>query len=153
VEGILASVNNDTIKISHKHHILSPLRLQIVKDIERTKYPMLRIDKNSCEVCGVCASKCPDDNLIKTETHIEIKDQFHCLHCFRCMNHCPSNSITFGKLTIGENRYTIKKRNQFFKEAVSGHREKYWPDFERIRMEWRNKTIRYWWKYRKNPEV
>lgn len=153
VENVLSSVDNKNIKISHKHHILNPLRLKIVKDIERTKYPKLQINQDSCSLCGVCASKCPDDNLVNRKTHIEIKDKYHCLHCLRCMNHCSSNAIIFGRLTIGKNRYTMKLRNQLYEKATSGYREKYWPDFESIRLKWRKRTIQYWWKHRKNPEI
>lgn len=153
VEKIINFSSERDVKIKHKHNPLNFLRLKIVEDIERTKYPRLQIDREACIACGLCARKCPDNNLILKEKHIEIVDNQNCLHCLRCMNHCPSNAIIFGKLSIGENRYTLKKRNELFQRAASGHREKYWQDFEEIRMEWRKKTIKYWRKHRKNPEV
>jgi Fe-S-cluster-containing hydrogenase component 2 len=104
-------------------------------------------------MCGLCARKCPDDNLINRDDYIEIVDDKHCLHCLRCMHHCTSNAINFGKLTQGNNRYTLKKRNDFFEKSSSGYKEKYWADFEKTREIWRKNTIKYWWKHRKSPEI
>lgn len=153
VKDIIYLSGKRNFSVKHSHNPLSTLRLKIVKDIERTKYPKLQIDTEVCSVCGLCAKKCPDNNLINRETHIEIADESHCLHCLRCMNHCQSNAIVFGKLSIGDNRYTLHKRNELYKKAASGYREKYWPDFEKIRIAWRKNTIKYWWSHRKNPEV
>ncbi len=134
-------------------NILAPLRLKIVKDIEISKYPKLQINRDVCKMCGLCVIKCPDSNLVNQGDYIEILDNKNCLHCLRCMHHCSSNAINFGKLTQGNNRYTIKKRNIFFERSASGHKEKYWEDFERTRKLWRKNTVKYWWKHRKNPET
>lgn len=136
-----------------KPHPLAPLRLKLVKNIEITKYPKLQINTDDCTMCGLCAKKCPDKNLVNQGDYIKIVDDKDCLHCLRCMHHCPSNAINFGKLTQGDNRYTIKKRNYFFEKSTSGHKEKYWEDFEKTRELWRKNTIKYWWKHRKNPET
>jgi len=140
-------------RVIQNHDFISPLRLIIVKDIERTKYPKLQIDRDKCTVCGLCATQCPDDNLTELADYIKIIDQENCLHCLRCMHHCPQNAIIFGKLTKGENRYTFKTRNKLFKKASSGYKEKYWSDFYAIRSKWRRNTIKYWLKYRRNPEI
>ena len=143
----------EDFRLSPKHDLISPLRLQIVKDIERTKYPKLQIDHAVCEGCGLCAAQCPDDNLKKIDGQIFVIDQYHCLHCLRCMNHCPQNAISFGKLTQGENRYTLKIRNELYKKAANGHKEPYWADFYQIRSKWRRKTIQYWLTHMRTPEL
>lgn len=153
VDRILSSIHTNSVKITHKHTVFSKAKLKLVKDIERTKYPKMQIDKNVCSGCGLCARKCPDQNLVMMENHIKIHDEYTCLHCLRCMNHCPANAIIFGKLTVGENRYTLQLRNQLFKKAVSGYKEKYWKIFEEIRTQWRKNTLKYWWKHRKRPEI
>ncbi|MBI9044084.1 MAG: EFR1 family ferrodoxin [Anaerolineaceae bacterium] len=140
-------------RINQKYDFVSPLRLKIVKDIERTKYPKLQIDSDRCTVCGVCAAHCPDDNLVKTADDIKIVDQEGCLHCLRCMHHCPQNAISYGKLSKGENRYTYKTRNKLFEKASSGYKEIYWADFHRIRSKWRRNTITYWLTHRRKPEI
>ena len=125
----------------------------VVKDVERTNYPKLQIDKEKCMVCGLCVKKCPDHNLVKDKDHIEILDQYECLHCLRCINHCPANAIIFGKLTIGNNQYTLETRNRLYEKAASGYHEKYWDNFEEIIMAWRKNTLKYWIKHRTNPEI
>ncbi|WP_075601692.1 EFR1 family ferrodoxin [Saccharicrinis aurantiacus] len=149
---ILDNINGHRKIVQKKPHILAPLRLKIVKDIEITKYPKLQIDTDACKNCGLCAKKCPDSNLVNQGDYIEIVDNKDCLHCLRCMHHCPSNAINFGKLTQGDNRYTIKKRNCFFEKSAGGHKERYWEDFDRTRAIWRKNTIKYWWKHRNKPE-
>lgn len=125
----------------------------VVKDVEKTNYPKLQIDKEKCTVCGLCAKKCPDHNLVKDKDHINILNQFECLHCLRCINHCPANAIIFGKLTIGNYRYTLTTRNRLYEKAASGYHEKYWDNFKEIILAWRKNTLKYWLKHRNNPEV
>lgn len=154
IDDVLHNLTKERdFRVIQSHDFISPLRLKIVKDIERTKYPKLQIDREKCTVCGLCATQCPDDNLTELADYIKIADQENCLHCLRCMHHCPQNAIIFGKLTKGENRYTFKTRNSLFKKASNGHKEKYWADFYTIRSKWRRNTIKYWLKYRRNPEI
>lgn len=151
-EILLAQVKSTKSEIMNQ----SPLKRivkAVVKGVERTNYPKLQIDRDKCTVCGLCALKCPDHNLVNGGTHIEINNQYECLHCLRCINHCPANAIIFGKLTKGYNRYTLETRNRLFEKAASGHHEKYWDNYDEIRMEWRKTTLKYWRQHRKNPEV
>ncbi|MDC7124070.1 MAG: EFR1 family ferrodoxin, partial [Spirochaetales bacterium] len=145
----MATSKTDKISIKHKKKFVESLKLKIIKDIEKTKYPKLEINSSKCIVCGLCSKKCPDNNLVKESSHIKIKDQFNCLHCLRCMNHCPENAISFGELTLGENQYTLKIRNQLFEKSVSGFKEEYWKNFDKIVKIWRRNTIKYWIKNRK----
>ena len=140
---------NKDFRIKHRGNFLDSLRLKIVKDIERTKYPKLEIDRKKCNVCGLCAKNCPESNLIKMNDNIKIVDDFACLHCLRCMHHCPQFAISFGKLTEGPNRYTIKVKDKLFEKASNGFKEIYWQDFYKIRSKWRRVTIKYWLKHRK----
>ncbi len=142
------------VKVRQKRPgLIAPVRLRIVKDIEITKYPKLQIDKEKCAACGLCAKKCPDSNLKMKDNSVHVIDDKDCLHCLRCMHHCPSNAIIFGALTRGENRYTLKNRNEFFAKSAGGYKEKYWENFESTRNKWRKNTIKYWWKHKNKPEV
>jgi len=127
-----------------KYSLINELKKVIAKDIEITKYPRINIDNSKCTCCGVCAKKCPDKNLIKTETQIDIIDSSGCLHCLRCINHCPANAITFGELTVGDNQYTIKERNRLYKKAAEGYHEKYWDNFSETIKKWQRNTVKYW---------
>ncbi len=152
VDEFLSLVNtNKEIKL--KHSILRPIKKIIVKQVEMTKYPEMHINQDICVLCGKCINHCPDSNLIKRDGYIEIVDSYGCLHCLRCMNHCPVNAIDFGKLTRYDNQYTINKRNELYTRAESGYKEKYWEDFDYVIKKWQRKTIKYWLKHRKRPEL
>jgi NAD-dependent dihydropyrimidine dehydrogenase PreA subunit/flavodoxin len=125
----------------------------VVKDVEKTNYPKLQIDKAKCTVCGLCAKKCPDHNLVKEKDHISILDQYECLHCLRCMNRCSANAIFFGARTKGDNRYTLETRNRLYEKATSGYHENYWDVFRETVLAWRKNTLKYWRKHRNKPEV
>ncbi|MDC7232919.1 MAG: EFR1 family ferrodoxin [Spirochaetales bacterium] len=153
VEEILSSLEARDIRIRHNHSFLNPLKLKVVKEIELTKYPELQINSDRCRSCGLCADKCPEQNLLKTETSIDILDKYGCLHCLRCMNHCPANAVCFGELTQGENRYTFSLRDRLFEKALSGHKEKHWAKFDDVTKQWRKNTLRYWRRHRRNPEL
>ncbi len=140
---IVKNKNAENTIILKSHDLFASLKLKIVKNIEITKFPKLQINKNTCIMCGLCAKKCPDNNLEYEENDIKIVDYKNCLHCLLCVHHCPSNSIIFGKLTIGENRYTLKKRDELYVKAKSGVKEKYWTDFAVTRKKWRKNTIKY----------
>lgn len=139
-------INNYDVKkiIRQKKSVLSYLKKEIVKNIEITKYPRLAIDANKCTVCGLCTRKCPDSNLIMMQSRIDIIDNKGCLHCLRCINHCPQNAITFGILTKGDNQYTLKIRDELYKKSIDGHKERYWSNFDKVIAKWRKKTVKYW---------
>ncbi len=151
-EFVSCILKKDKMNIQLKHG--SPLHnitKRIVNDIEITKYPKLTINQEKCFSCNLCVKQCPDLNLANATTHIKVIDDVGCLHCLRCMNHCPANAITFGQLTEGCNQYTLKTRNQLYKKAFDGYQEPYWDIFPKIIRKWKFHTMRYWitHKYRK----
>lgn len=153
VEEILQNLQKSAdFRIQHTQALIGPLRAKITVDVEKTKYPRLQIDAERCTVCGLCAAQCPVGNLVKQEESIQIVDAEDCLHCLRCMHHCPQNAISFGSLTRGENRYTLKTRNQLFEKSASGFQEKYWANFEAVSRKWRKNTVKYWLMHRGKPE-
>ena len=50
--------------IQHCGGLIDSFREKIVAGIERSRYPLLTIDRELCTVCGLCAKRCPDDNLV-----------------------------------------------------------------------------------------
>lgn len=127
-------------------------RLYMVRHIERTKYPLLQIDGAVCTRCGLCAARCPDHNLVLTAEGIEIQETEGCLHCLRCMNRCPANAISFGKLSKGPNQFTTRIRDRLFRLAISGNRNPHWANFPAIRRAWRRATLHYWATHWLRPE-
>lgn len=148
VDEIIIDNKNSNPKTLKKPSILNSLKMKIVADIEKTKYPLMTIDKAKCNLCGLCTKKCPDKNLVLTKSHIEIKDVHDCLHCLRCINHCPKNAILFGNLTIGDNQYTLSIRDALFKKSTSGYHEFYWENFKSATNKWRRNTLKYWLKHK-----
>ena len=63
--------------------------------------------KDSCLGCGKCAKLCPLNNII-----IEDKKPVwgnKCTHCMACIANCPKESIEYGTITVGKERYLFKK--------------------------------------------
>lgn len=155
IDAFTQTVLASLIRLKRIKHIPLPFTsvlTSLVADIEKTKYPKLQIAKETCTLCGLCASKCPEGNLILSGPEIIIRNERSCLHCLRCINHCPSNAVKFGKLTEGNNRYTLKKRDLLFKIASSEYENPYWKEFDSIKKRWRMATIRYYIAHRNNPE-
>ncbi|MBN2006960.1 MAG: EFR1 family ferrodoxin [Anaerolineae bacterium] len=136
------------VTLSHHGHWLNALTKKVVEDIERVRYPQLRIAPEECIGCGICAKHCPEHNLIQDNRHIEVVDALDCLHCLRCMHHCPKHAISFGELVQGPQRYTLKIRDALFERAKTGEQTAYWQDFDKIRSRWRREVLRYWLTHR-----
>ena len=142
------------VKLDYRKYPPYYIRQKIVKNIELTKYPKLQINHENCKNCGICLTNCPEDNFYRCSNNIvNVKENKYCLHCLRCMNHCPVNAISFGKLTIGNNQYTKMKRDELFNNAVNGKKEIYWKNFDQTVNKWRRNTLSYWMKYWFRPEI
>lgn len=63
--------------------------------------------KDSCIGCGKCAKLCPLNNITIVEKKPVWGDK--CTHCMACICNCPKDSIEYGKITVGKERYLFKK--------------------------------------------
>lgn len=149
VEHVINNTNRfiqKKFKIKHYGSPLRPVQLKIVNDVEKTRYPILQIDKKLCTICGVCVKNCPEKNLRITKNEIRIIDPLDCLHCLRCMHNCPTHSISFGELTHGPLRYTSKIGKMLYTEALQGNVVAYSLNTTREKRKWRFAVVRYWLK-------
>ena len=55
------------------------------------KLAKIKIDKNKCTECGICAKICPVENITIIAGKPTIGD--HCQECMRCLGYCPSEAI------------------------------------------------------------
>ena len=54
---------------------------------------MLRVKKELCLGCGVCASNCPEQAISMHSGRAEI-DEGRCRECYVCVEVCPQGAIT-----------------------------------------------------------
>lgn len=69
----------------------------------------LKIDKPTCEGCGVCATVCKSECIDKTTKEIDFS---RCVACYNCMKVCPSDSINY-KLQSAKNNKSDESRRKF----------------------------------------
>lgn len=89
-------------------NIIGKLKSGIVNDVF---YPLCVSAKKFCATdkcisCGKCEKVCPLSNItIKDGKPVWGKN---CTHCMACICKCPAEAIEYGKVSIGQNRYTCK---------------------------------------------
>jgi ferredoxin len=79
----------------------------------------LKIDKPSCEGCGVCAKVCKAECIEKESKEIDFS---RCVACYNCLDVCPSDSINYefinqtriDERTDGSRRNFISRTSLFF---------------------------------------
>ncbi len=73
-------------------------------------YRLMRKTKNfvvseKCIGCGLCARECPMDVIgMDEETKHPKWKKDSCMLCFRCLHHCPTEAIDYGKMSVGKVR-------------------------------------------------
>jgi ferredoxin len=85
---------------------LGLLQGAFIENLEKRYKDSVRINKNKCNLCGLCPKICPVDNLKMTDTKVVAKG--NCILCYRCSNRCP-------KLAIGVFLNAYPKRQYLFK--------------------------------------
>ncbi len=62
---------------------------------------------DSCIGCGKCTKVCPLNN-VSMDAGRPVWGKL-CTHCMACIANCPKESIEYGKITQGKERYLFKK--------------------------------------------
>lgn len=66
-----------------------------------------KIDKEKCQKCFRCITKCPVHNITFSDDTIQFVNSNDCLRCMSCISYCPGDGITLGLSTEGMRRYNI----------------------------------------------
>lgn len=93
--------------LSFVSHILGLFGQRLWFQHEARKYKdKLKINKDRCIGCALCAKVCPTNNIIMKDNKAE--GQNSCTMCYRCINKCPKQAITLlGKKVVRQ--ATIEK--------------------------------------------
>lgn len=121
-EKIISGVNKflkKGIGKKHRGYFLDNYRIQLAGNIEKHGYPSLRINKDLCNKCLLCYKRCPEENFHFQKGMLCVHDQFNCLHCLRCMQHCPCHALSFTEAPEGPSRYTLKTRDSLWLSAIN----------------------------------
>lgn len=59
----------------------------------------MRVDKNQCIGCGLCAKKCPMESAELAEGKAQI-NQHNCICCGVCQHACPVQAISYGRKRV-----------------------------------------------------
>ena len=61
------------------------------------------VTKDLCNMCNICAHKCPVNNIIMTSAGPKWHGK--CEMCLACIHHCPKRAIEYGKISRKKGRY------------------------------------------------
>lgn len=76
----------------------------------------LKIDKPTCEGCGVCATVCKSECIDKTTKEIDFT---RCVACYNCMQVCPSESINYELQTLSQKNIDDSRRNILSRTSIA----------------------------------
>ncbi len=63
---------------------------------------MIRVDPESCCLCGLCVGVCPPDALDLTPSELRVLPQ--CTDCGWCVPYCPVGALSGGRIPRAQTR-------------------------------------------------
>lgn len=55
------------------------------------------VHKSNCILCGKCETNCPVQSICKDADGYPMFDNGKCIHCYRCIHHCPKKALSLLK--------------------------------------------------------
>ena len=75
--------------------------------ISRFSLFKIRIDSEKCKLCGLCSRACPCDAI--DFKHMNVNNEI-CVKCYKCLGHCPHNSLFYGLPKTPKITFNPKRR-------------------------------------------
>jgi flavodoxin/NAD-dependent dihydropyrimidine dehydrogenase PreA subunit len=97
-QSIVKYLENDTDKFNEGHpkilkrrfNLYNFIGLMMTDTMIRILLPKPKVDKNTCDECGVCEDNCPTESITLTPYPVF---NAHCIRCYRCLTVCPKVAI------------------------------------------------------------
>jgi DNA-directed RNA polymerase subunit D len=67
---------------------------QVAQGVGYKYFPIIEVDCDECDFCGMCAEICPRDVFSVKKKSVEVKSPLNCNFCMTCVEDCPKKCIS-----------------------------------------------------------
>jgi DNA-directed RNA polymerase subunit D len=67
---------------------------QVAHGVGYKYFPVIEVDCDKCDFCGMCAELCPRDVFNVKKKSVDVKSPLNCNFCMTCVEDCPKKCIS-----------------------------------------------------------
>lgn len=67
---------------------------QVAQGVGYKYFPVIEVDGDKCDFCGMCAEVCPRDVFSVKKKKVEVKSPLDCNFCMTCVEECPKKCVS-----------------------------------------------------------
>ncbi|MCJ2512446.1 MAG: DNA-directed RNA polymerase subunit D [Candidatus Thermoplasmatota archaeon] len=67
---------------------------QVAQGVGYKYFPVIEVDGDKCDFCGICAEVCPRDVFSVKKKKVEVKSPLDCNFCMTCVEECPKKCVS-----------------------------------------------------------